>query len=104
MRTGPLKTTSYMLRDGLRIVFRRIPSGTHHRFFGKRFFHASNLKFGSWPRLGTEEERLGAVGQSPAPGEQNSVTAVVKEKIKNSKTVFRRNGGGYRMGFDKKLS
>ena len=52
-------------------------------------------------RLGTEEECL---GQSPAPGDQNSVTAVVKEKFKNYKFVFRRNGGGHRMGFDEKLS
>ena len=50
-------------------------------YLRKTIFQVSKLKSGNWSRRGTEEERL---GQSPAPGGQNSVTAVVKEKIQKS--------------------
>ena len=58
-RAGPLKTTSYMLRDGLRIVFRRISSGTLHHFVEKRFL---NFLIFSFTTAVTEFSPPGAAG------------------------------------------
>ena len=49
---GPLKTNSYMLKNGLRIVFRRILSGDSHHSSEKRLFEkVSCLRSVSWPSM-----------------------------------------------------
>ena len=90
-----------MLRDGLRIVFRRIPSGTLHHFFEKRFL---NFLFFSFATAVTEFSPPGAAGCPRRPSSVLSLGELPDFSFEARKMVLRRNGGGYRMKFDEKLS